>query len=290
MPEPHLLHFLSIRQLGPVSDFMINTYCENLKDTFAQMVYYGIIKEEDAQCFRVEARIENASYFLAGGSVALALLNTFVMRAVNQYFRDIDASDKEFKAAPGREGEEVEDLPEAIRHIQPVPVLFTDAFRWFLVREDADPSRRVFVAQDGQDLGINHITEDIPEHGKDGMMDGRDLMADTLEVHAIEPVEPVDPIDPTPVESFDHDDYDCYDDEFAYFEDSQITRFGQGPAPRPRQPEVLPADDNLSRDADQGTSSNSGGRSLDTPQAGGHTVLSCFSDLTQPYAEPWVDV
>ena len=36
-------------QLGPVSEFMIN-YCASLEDTFAQMVYFGILKEEDAQC------------------------------------------------------------------------------------------------------------------------------------------------------------------------------------------------------------------------------------------------
>lgn len=258
---------------------MINTYCENLKDTFAELVYYGILREEDAQCFRVEARVESASYFLAGAAVALALLNTFVIRAVNQYFRDIDATTKEFKAVPGRDGEEVEGLAEAVRRIRPVPVLFTDAFRWFLVREDSDPSRRIFVSQDGQDRGMIHITEEIPvdDDGRDIVVGGGDLMAGTMQV---EPVEP-SPLD-TRLESVEYDDYD--DDYEEYFEDHVP------PSPHPRQPEILPTDDVLSREAVHDSNSNSACTSLETPQEGGLTVLSCVSELTPPPTEPWMDV
>lgn len=45
--------FLGQATLGPVSDFMINAYCKNLEDTFTQMVYFGVLKEENAQCFGV---------------------------------------------------------------------------------------------------------------------------------------------------------------------------------------------------------------------------------------------
>merc|ERR1712232_291677 len=34
-------------QLGQVSEFMVNTYCDSLNDTFGQYVFFGIIEEED---------------------------------------------------------------------------------------------------------------------------------------------------------------------------------------------------------------------------------------------------
>jgi hypothetical protein len=61
----HTKTHYEFRQLGPVSEFMINSYCESLKDTFAQMVYYGILKEEDAQCFSVRSAVEPESFVLA---------------------------------------------------------------------------------------------------------------------------------------------------------------------------------------------------------------------------------
>eukprot|EP00977_Amphora_coffeiformis_P009398 scaffold2179_cov165-Amphora_coffeaeformis.AAC.2 len=257
-------------QLGPVSDFMINTYCDNLKQTFAEMVYYGILKKEDAQCFRVEARIEGASYFLAGASVALALLNTFVMRAVNQYFRDADMSMKEFKATAGQDGEEVEDVQLAIRRIKPVPVLFSDAFRWFLVHEDSDPCRRVFVAQDGRDQEISAITRDLAGQGMNLMK--------------------VQDLEPSP-EFQQYEDYeeDCEfveeDHEFSYIDN------GISPVPRPRQPEILPAENTvISSEAIYDSASGSAGTSLEYYQQEPRTVLSAISELTEPQTEPWRDV
>ena len=248
---------------------MINTYCENLKETFAQMVYYGILKEEDAQCFRVEARIEGASYFLAAASVILAIMNTFVMRAVNQYFRDADMSTKEFKATPGRDGEEIEDVQVAIRRIKPVPVLFSDAFRWFLIREDSDPSRRVFVAQDGHDRGIRGITRDLARGGMD-----------LMEVHEIEP-------------SPEIEEYEDYEEEPEFVEDPELSYFGNGisTVSRHRQSEVLPAEDTvISNEANYDSASASAGTSLEYYQHEPKTVLSAISELTEPQTEPWRDV
>ena len=246
---------------------MINTYCENLKETFAEMVYYGILKEEDAQCFRVEARIEGASYFLAGASVALALLNTFVMRAVNHDFRDADVSMKEFKATPGRDGEEIEDVQVAVRRIKPVPVLFSDAFRWFLVRQDSDPSRRVFIAEDGHDRGINGITRDLAGEGMDLMK--------------------VQDLEPSP----EFQQYEDYEDECDFIEDPELSYFRNGisPAPRPRQPEVLPAEDTIIS-SEANYDSASAGTSLEYYQREPRTVLSAISELTEPQIEPWRDV
>jgi Paraquat-inducible protein A len=86
---------VAVWQLGPMSEFMINAYCGSLDSTFDLLVYYGILKESDAQCFRVEARLESAAYLLAAFALLLALLNTYVGNASKQYFRDAD--NKSFK-------------------------------------------------------------------------------------------------------------------------------------------------------------------------------------------------
>lgn len=144
-------------QLGPISTFMINGYCRSFQETFNVLAYFGILAEDDAQCFRVDAKIESGSYILLLAAALLALLNTFVMNAVKQYFRDRDdvISRSEMKermlnqlegaqTAEGIEKEEGilseeasaseywEGREDAENYIKPVPVLFTDKFRWLL--------------------------------------------------------------------------------------------------------------------------------------------------------------
>ena len=58
-------------QLGGVSEFMLNAYCSKLQDTFANLQYFGILDEEDAQCFRVDATVEAASWILVAASLIL---------------------------------------------------------------------------------------------------------------------------------------------------------------------------------------------------------------------------
>jgi hypothetical protein len=167
-------------QLGPISTFMINSYCSSFQETFDMLAFFGVIQEEDAQCFRVDASIKGAAYVLAAGAVLLALLNTMVMNAVKQYFRDRDEvnSRAEWKemmfdnlesaptasaqSTPSRvqndkmtqeeqavvrgiedlecydktTNESSEERAEAEAYIKPVPVLFTDKFRWVLRRAD----------------------------------------------------------------------------------------------------------------------------------------------------------
>lgn len=111
---------------------MINSYCDTLNDTFAQWVSLGIIKAEDAQCFSIESSIEAGSYILALGAVVLGFVNSFINKAVLQYFRDMEDkvpmdmeqnSDTEFST---------DEVVAMAKEIRPVPVLFTDNFRWFL--------------------------------------------------------------------------------------------------------------------------------------------------------------
>jgi hypothetical protein len=115
---------------------MINAYCDGLSGTFAQLVYYGVLKDEDAQCFRVDTSIANGFYVLAAGAILLAFLNAFVMKAVRQYDRDKEsvASSSEI---PSKLGSNEDDLEHMRSKIHPVPVLFSDTFRWLLQGENA---------------------------------------------------------------------------------------------------------------------------------------------------------
>lgn len=143
---------------------MINAYCDNLKDTFAQAVHYGILREEDAQCFAVESSVESGFFWLTGGAIILAVLNSFTTKAVQQYFRDHNPNIKSFRADASEtdltnvdsseDGDEeastTQDGVGFTARIRPVPVLFTDTFRWLL---KADPSSGGFPSSSRELVG-----------------------------------------------------------------------------------------------------------------------------------------
>jgi hypothetical protein len=111
-----------------------------LTDTFATLVYYGILDPADAQCFKVEAGIESATYLLIAAAVLLGVVHTFVVKAVTQYERDVSqlhTSPVNAKLGDSESGMSPEEYEQVISRIDPVPVLFTDTFRWVMHREDA---------------------------------------------------------------------------------------------------------------------------------------------------------
>jgi len=130
--------FVASWQLGPISSFMVNSYCGSLDAFFSELVFYGILKTEDAQCFSIMSSIEEGFFILAVGSILLALVNCIVRKATIQYFHDQDGikrlaqtqthtSDLECDAAR-QEGKDNSsgstiDIP---------PLSFTDVFRWLL--------------------------------------------------------------------------------------------------------------------------------------------------------------
>lgn len=136
--------FVASWQLGPISSFMVNSYCGSLDSFFSELVFYGILKTEDAQCFSVKSSIEEGFFILAAGAVLLALVNTFITKATHQYFRDQDEPmrQRQIKEISSRlesaeEGLQADtDLVEST--VRPVPVLFTDTFRWLLIQDDAN--------------------------------------------------------------------------------------------------------------------------------------------------------
>lgn len=75
-------------QLGGVSEYMVNVYCDPLKDTFTQLAYFGILDESDAQCFSVNATVEAASWILVAASIILCIMNHFITSASQQKTQD----------------------------------------------------------------------------------------------------------------------------------------------------------------------------------------------------------
>jgi hypothetical protein len=124
-------------QIGPTSEYLINTYCEGLTDTFSSLVYYDILSEDDAQCFRLRGTVKEGCFILIVVAFLLAFINTFVTRAVFQYQRDKDEEERRRYETPNPDAmtqrlSETVSVEEAIKKIRPTPVLFTDTFRWLL--------------------------------------------------------------------------------------------------------------------------------------------------------------
>jgi hypothetical protein len=109
------------------------------------MVYSGLMKEEDAQCFSVQGNIEPGAIILAIAALLLALLNTFVNKAVLQYFHDgkIELENKlvlegEMQLDVVDEGQKGSEDTNHSMKIHPVQVFFTDTFRWLLRSENSE--------------------------------------------------------------------------------------------------------------------------------------------------------
>jgi len=133
-------------QLGGVSEYMINEYCGSLTGTLTSLAYYGILRDDDAQCFRVDANVESASWILVAASLILCLLNHFITAAASQKAQDDDIPTEQrlhsdrwlqgkqstltigatMSASDEEEGQEWLDLKEPC--VSPVKPRFTDYF------------------------------------------------------------------------------------------------------------------------------------------------------------------
>jgi len=129
--------FVASWQLGPVSQYMFNAYCGPLDEFFAQMVLYGILKEVDAQCFSVQGSIDPGSIVLLAAAILLAFVNSVVTLANKQCL-------EEYHHTPSAAKEDNENIADA--EIRRIPVVFTDAYRWFLVATESTETVRSIEA------------------------------------------------------------------------------------------------------------------------------------------------
>merc|ERR1711933_45152 len=71
-------------QLGGVSEYMINEYCGALESTLNSLSYYGLLKEEDAQCFRINTGVRTGTWLLLAAGILIFALRIFVSGAARQ--------------------------------------------------------------------------------------------------------------------------------------------------------------------------------------------------------------
>lgn len=119
-------------QVGDISQYLANPYCGSLEPTFAELVSYGIIDEDDAQCFSVRSMIQPAIYALVAAAVLLSLLMSFVTNAYRQLeYQSGTLARRRERQNPTDEDADLGD-DELCNKIHPVPLLLTDRFRWLL--------------------------------------------------------------------------------------------------------------------------------------------------------------
>lgn len=120
---------------------LINPYCSALEEFFNELSYYGILKVEDAQCYRSDIGLEPTFYILLAAAAVLAFITSFVSKAVTHYLRDMDLQlNSSLNSNATNDVESASDFSDDKRledasTIQPTPVLFTDRYRWLLRRE-----------------------------------------------------------------------------------------------------------------------------------------------------------
>jgi len=119
-------------QVGDISEYLVNPYCGSLDSTFAELVSYNIVDEDDAQCFRVRSLIEPAIYALVVSAVMLSLLMSFVTNGYRQLEYQSGTLRRQQEGRNSTDGDlDLED--DGLReNIHLVPLLLTDRFRWLL--------------------------------------------------------------------------------------------------------------------------------------------------------------
>jgi len=125
-------------QLSPVSTLLLNYLCSGLDFTLNLMVYYGILEENDAQCFALEATITAGAYFMVPITFCMAVLNTFVMKAYLQQLREAEEAKEilsEDEKLRAYDRTTWDSRTDAMRKIRPALVGFVDTFRWALRRQ-----------------------------------------------------------------------------------------------------------------------------------------------------------
>jgi Paraquat-inducible protein A len=167
-------------QIGELSTYLLESYCEDIGGFLSQLVYYGIIEPIDAQCYRVDATIKGGSYFYVVICALLFLLMSFVGKAARQlrYFRESHMYAVLKSARATYMDEEPKKMSEL--KLKPVPILFTDQYRW-LLQSDTGSSGRASVSEENS-LNFDPYGDDrnisCPDEGEQIYLEEESLGAD----------------------------------------------------------------------------------------------------------------
>jgi len=79
---------ISTMNMDRISALFLNAGCGQFEEILAMLWAYGIVAEENAQCFQVRASPQVGAFFLFAMSRLVILMEVFVKRAVEQYHED----------------------------------------------------------------------------------------------------------------------------------------------------------------------------------------------------------
>jgi len=119
-------------QVGGLSGYMVNEYCGPLEGIFSTLTQFNLIEVEDGQCFYVRSKVEAGTYMLVVGAFLLALLSWFVTKAATQKLHEDSVATRREAMSDCDHASLSSAAEKDCTKVKPVPVLFTDSFRWLL--------------------------------------------------------------------------------------------------------------------------------------------------------------
>lgn len=169
---------------------MVNEYCVSLDGIFATLVQFNLLEVEDGQCFYVRSMVESGTYLLMLGTIFLAVLSLFVTKAAGQKLHEDDVAARRqkmltfdldpFPESSARingartEAESAANVSSTeksgnslVGQIRPVPIHFTDIFKYIMSREPWASGDEAAIA-DVVDTGSSLTTRTLECCGESG--------------------------------------------------------------------------------------------------------------------------
>ena len=151
------------------------------------LIFFFSFSDEDAQCFRINPRVQSGLWLLMTAALILAFMSHFISKAASQQERDVsikvfedesevteiqekelDDSSDDFQARENEFDDEMKDS-SSTHNIKPTSLHFTDYYRWFLYKyiapvEDSievgngdpfDPNKSVYSVSNTAEISVS---------------------------------------------------------------------------------------------------------------------------------------
>lgn len=126
-------------QVNGISKFFADTYCSTLTSLLRSLVYWGFLDESDDQCISMEATINASSITFVVAVITMFVLKAFAKDGLRHRVQEennqlLILKSSSTETQQGRNANQM-DLKVNIDDLKPLPVHFTDRFRWALCSE-----------------------------------------------------------------------------------------------------------------------------------------------------------
>jgi Paraquat-inducible protein A len=120
-------------QVKGISQFFAETYCTTLTSLLRSLAYWGFLSESDDQCISMEATINASSLSFLVAVVVLFFLKVFARDALRHRVQEENNQLQIVKSnSSDTQNANQTELKVNINDLRPLPVHFTDRFRWAL--------------------------------------------------------------------------------------------------------------------------------------------------------------